>query len=81
MCHETKTQFNDYNDCLLNKKVTLKSQQRFKSEANNVYTEEINKIVLSSCDDRRLQIERISSYPYGASVGNVCKTELLSKYK
>ena len=82
MCHETKTQFNDYNDCLLNKKVTLKSQQRFKSEANNVYTEEINKIALSSNDDRRLQtFERISSYPYGASVGKVCKTELLSKYK
>ena len=46
--------FNDYKDCLLNDEIILKSQQRFKSEANNVYTEEINKIALSSNDDKRL---------------------------
>ena len=40
--------FNDYKDCLLNKKIILKSQLRFKSQAHNVYTEEINKISLSS---------------------------------
>ena len=34
--------FNDYKDCLLNNEIILKSQQRFKSEAHNVYTEEIN---------------------------------------
>ena len=33
----------------------LKSQQRFKSERHDVYTEEINKIALSSNDDKRLQ--------------------------
>ena len=33
----------------------LKSQQRFKSEAYNVYTEEINKVALSSNNDKRLQ--------------------------
>ena len=47
--------FNDYKNCLLNNKITLKSQQRFKSEAHNVYTEEINKIELSSNADKRLQ--------------------------
>ena len=36
--------FNDYKDWLLNDEIILKSQQRFKSEAHNVYTEEINKI-------------------------------------
>ena len=36
--------FNDYKDCLLNDEIILKSQQRFKSERHNVYTEEINKI-------------------------------------
>ena len=41
--------FNDYKDCL------LKSQQRLKSERHDVYTEEINKIALSSNDDKRLQ--------------------------
>ena len=60
----------------------LKSQQRFKSETHNVYTEEINKIALSSNDDKRLQTyDRITSYSYGASAGKVCKTELLSKDK
>ena len=74
--------FNDYKKCLLNNEIILKSQQRFKSEAHNVYSEEINMIALSSDDDKRLQtFDRITSYPYGASVGKVCKTELLSKYK
>ena len=47
--------FIDYKDCLLNNEIILKLQQRFKSEAHNVYTEEINKITLSSNDDKRLQ--------------------------
>ena len=74
--------FNDYKSCLLNNKVILKSTQRFRSGAHNVYTEEINKIALSSNDDKRLQtFDRITSYPYGSRVGKVCKTETLSKYK
>ena len=32
----------DYKICLQDNKVILKSQQRFKSEAHNVFTEEIN---------------------------------------
>ena len=40
--------FNDYKNCLLNSEIILKSQEIFKSEAHNVYTEEINKIALSS---------------------------------
>ena len=47
--------FNDYKNCVLNNKVVLKSQQRFKSEARNVCTEEVNKIALSSNDDKRLK--------------------------
>ena len=34
----------------------LRSQKRFKSEAHNVYTKNVNKIALSSNDDKRLQI-------------------------
>ena len=67
---------------MLNDEIILKSQQRFKSERHDVYTEEINKIALSSNDDKRLQtFDRITSYPYGTSAGKVCKTELLSKVK
>ena len=72
--------YNDYKDCLLNNEIILKSQQRFKSERQNVYTEEINKIALSSNDDKRLQTyDRVTSYPYGTGAGKVCKTKLLSK--
>ena len=47
--------FNDYKDCLLKNEIVLKSQQKFKSEAHNVYTEEVNKIALSNNGDKRLQ--------------------------
>ena len=72
--------FNHYKDCLLNNQIVLKSQQRFKYERHEVYIEEINKITLSSNDNKRLQtFDRIMSYPYGTSAGKACKTELLSK--
>ena len=58
--------FNDYKNCLLNNKIILKSQERFKSEAHNEYTEKINKIALSSNDDKRLHtFDRVTSYHYG----------------
>ena len=34
--------FNDYKNCVLNNEIIIKSQQRFKSEAHNVCTEEFN---------------------------------------
>ena len=72
--------FNDYKDCLLSNEIILNSQQRFKSEAHNLYTEEVNKIALYSNDNKRLQTYvRITSYPYGTSAGKVCKAENLSK--
>ena len=75
-----RLKFNDYKNCLLNNEIILKSKQRFKIKAHNVYTEEVNKIALSSNDDKRLQtFDVITTYPYGTSAGKVCKTELLSK--
>ena len=47
-----RLKLNDYKDWLLNNVIALKSQQRFKSERNDVYTEEINKIALRSSDDK-----------------------------
>ena len=32
----------------------LKTQQRFKSERHNIFTEVINKIALTSSDDKRM---------------------------
>ena len=72
--------FNDYKKCLLNNEIVLNSQQRFKSERYDVYTKEVNKIALSSNDGNRLQtFDKITTYPYGTSVGKICKAELLSK--
>ena len=69
----------NYKDCLLNDKVILKLQQRFKSECHEVYTEEINKIALSSNDDKRLQTsDRIKTYPYGTNAFKVCESEMLN---
>ena len=56
----------NYTDCLFNNKILLKSQQRIKSDHHDVYTEQINKIALSSNDNKRLQTSnQITTYPYG----------------
>ena len=58
--------FEDCKKCLFDNEPMLKSQQRFKSENHEVYTENINKIALSSNDDKRIvALDGITSYPYG----------------
>ena len=44
--------FEDYKKCLFDNEPMSKSQQRFKSENHEVYTENINKVALSSNDDK-----------------------------
>ena len=64
--------FNDYKNCLFKDEVILKSQQRFISKKQNVYTENINKIALSNNDDKRIvSSDKITSYPYGYK-GKTC---------
>ena len=54
----------------------LKTQRRFKSERHNAFTEEINKIALSSNDDEGMQsIDSIGTYAYGTSEDLVCEKE------
>ena len=48
------TKFNDYKNCLLNGEVVLKSQKSFKSKGHDIYTENTNRIALSSNDNKRL---------------------------
>ena len=70
--------FENYKNCLLNSKVILKSQQRFKSDHHKVYTEEVNKIALSSDDDKRLQtFDGIETYPYGTNTFKVCESKMM----
>ena len=57
-------------------------QQRFKSNYHDVYTEQINKVALSSNDDKRLQtFNKTTTYPYGTNSFKVYESEMLSKYK
>ena len=58
----------DKKEFIKNNKLILKTNQRFRSEKHNVYTEEINKVVLSSNDDKRMQsIDSIETYAHGIS--------------
>ena len=71
--------FERYIDCLLNNKNVYRSQQIFKSNNYDVYTEEFNKISLSANGDKRLQTyDRIKTYPYGTNAFKVCESEMLN---
>ena len=63
----------NYKDCLVNNKAILKSQQRFKSDHHNVYTEQIIKVALSSNDDKTF--DKITTHPYGTNAFKVCESE------
>ena len=74
--------FKLYKYCLFNDETMLKTQQRFKSDYHNVYTEEINKIALSSNDDKRIQtFDGITTYPYGTNNFKICESEMLVRKK
>ena len=67
--------FHNFKDCLSNNKNVYRSQQRFKSHNHDVYTEKVNKIALSSNDDKRIQtFDGITTYLYGTKV---CESEML----
>ena len=60
--------FQNFKNCLFNNKTVYRSQERFKSYNYDVYKEEVNKIVLSSNDDKRIQTsDRITTYPHETS--------------
>ena len=74
--------FKNYMDCLFKKEVIIKSQQRFRSDHHNVYTEEVSKIALSSNDDKRIQTyDKVTTFTYGTNVFKLCENEMLSKNK
>ena len=64
-----KLMFQNFKDCLFTNKTVYRSQGRFKSHYHFMYTEEVNKIPLSSNDDKKLQTsDRITKYPYGQTL-------------
>ena len=69
-------------------RIILKVQQIFKNEKHNVFTEVINKIVLSSSDDKRMQsIGLIETYAYEMSKdltgkkGKIKRENLIKQYE
>ena len=65
--------FENYKDCLFNDKIKIKVQQRFKSDHHVLYTEEVNKMALSSDDDKILQTpDKIATYPRRANAFKLC---------
>ena len=74
--------FKNYKDSLFNDEVVIKPQHRFRSDHHKVYTEELNKIALSSNDDKRiLTFDSITTYPSGTNGFKVCENEMLEKRK
>ena len=73
--------FENYKDSLFSNKIILQSQQRFKSDHHKVYTEEVNKIALSSNDDERLQtFDGVTTYPYRTNAFKVCEREIMTTF-
>ena len=74
--------FGNYRDSLFNNKIMMRSQLRFKNDHHNLYNEEVNKTVLSSIDNKRLQtFDGITTYPYGANAFEVYESEMIVKLK
>ena len=63
---------------MFNGEAILKSQQRFKSDHHKMYTEEVNKIALSSDDAKRLQtFNRVTTCPYRTPAVKCVKVKCL----
>ena len=72
----------NYKDSLFNNKVIMRLQKRFKSDHHDMYTEEVNKIILNYTDDKRLQtFDGSTTYLYGSNAFKVCESEMLTKKK
>ena len=70
--------FKNYTESFFNDQIILKLQQRLKSDLHEVYIEEINRIVLSNNDDKRLQtFNRVTVYPHGTNAFKACKSDMM----
>ena len=78
----------NHKEFIINSKLISKTQQRFRSERQNAFTKEINKIGLNSNDDKRMKsIDSIEIYAYDASIDLVSEKEeikcnnIIKRYK
>ena len=72
----------NYKYCLFDDKTILKPQQRFKSDHHEINIQQVNKTVLSSDADKRIQtFNRTTTYPHGTNAFKVCESEMLKVCK
>ena len=75
---EKHLEFEDYKHCLeiiKSNRLIIKSQQRFRSQKLNVFTEEVDKIALSATDDKRIQSTELGTNAYGTNDENIYEKE------
>ena len=73
-----ETTFENYKYSFFNDEIKLKSQQRLKSDHHKVKIEEVNKIALSSNDDKTLQtFDKTTTYPYRRNATIACESEMM----
>ena len=79
---ENDLKFDDYKDSVLKNKIILRSQLRFRSDHHKVSTEEVNKVAISSNDDKRIQdFDGITTHTYVTPAIKVCESEMLVKIR
>ena len=72
----------DFQDAIFSNKTTKRKQLRFRSDHRYVFTEEINKTLISPNDDKRLQAhDGINTHQYGTPAVDVCKSQMLNDKK
>lgn len=64
-CSQQLLTHDDYKNVLFNTSNIFISQKRFGSEHHQVFTYDTVKCALNSVDDKRYQVNRIETYPYG----------------
>ena len=75
-------EFEDFKRAVLNNKTAIRRQLRFKDDYHYVFTEEVNKIAISSNGDKILQThDQITTYPHGTPAVKVCESERLATEK
>ena len=63
---KSSIQFDDYRECLFSRKEQHRKMNVIRSHCHQIYTEEINKIALSSHDDKRvIMADGIRTLAYG----------------
>ena len=63
---KNKITFEDYKNCLFSKKDQLRTMNLIRSHKHDVFTEEVNKITLSTNDDKQVILaDRICTLAYG----------------